>query len=87
MTQKKFFIDVEDNLNEGYGVKMVSKNNFRMSVTFSHLDNTGEPYYVATGIEGSEFASGSEIFTIDELEKYVNNSKFEVYEVFENFND
>ena len=84
MTQKDFFIEVEDNLNEGYGVKMVSPNNFRMSVTFSHRDNTGELYYVATGIEGSEFASGSKIFTIDELEKYVNNSKFEVYEVFDN---
>ena len=83
MTSREFFVEVEENLTEGYGVKMVAKDGFKMKVTFSHLDDTGEPYYVAVGIEGSEFAHISEIFTTTELEKFVINSGFEVYEVFD----
>ena len=79
MTSKNFYSQVMDNLEEGYSVKMVSKNGFKMEVSFSHIDKTGEPYYVAVGIEGSEFAHISELFTTDKLEGFVISGGFELY--------
>ncbi len=79
MTTKDFYPQVQCDLEEGYSVKLIANDGFKMKVSFSHLDDTGEPYYVAVGIEGSEFAHISELFTTDELERFVINSGFELY--------
>lgn len=79
MTTKDFYPQVQCDLEEGYSVKLIANDGFKMMVSFSHLDDTGEPYYVAVGIEGSEFAHISELFTTDELERFVINSGFELY--------
>lgn len=79
MTKQDFYPQVQCDLEEGYSVKLIAADGFKMKVSFSHLDETGEPYYVAVGIEGSEFAHISEIFDTDSLERFVVNSGFELY--------
>ena len=79
MTAKEYAETVYVDLIEGYTLKLVSKDGFKMRVGFSFVDSTGEPYYTAAGIEGSEFATISVIFTESELERFIINSGFELY--------
>jgi hypothetical protein len=79
MTQKDFYPQVQCDLEEGYSVKLIDNDGFKMKVSFAYLDNTGEPYYTCVGIEGSEFAHISEIMSTDELERFVVNGNFELY--------
>lgn len=79
MTQKDFYPQVQCDLEEGYSVKLIANDGFKMKVSFAYLDNTGEPYYTCVGIEGSEFAHISEIMSTDELERFVVNGNFELY--------
>lgn len=54
MTQKDFLNRVYCDLIEGYSVELV-KGNFKVKVSFSDLDETGEPYYKVEH-EGMEIA-------------------------------
>ena len=80
MTHEQFYPQVQCDIEEGYPVKLIASDGFKMKVSFAYLDNTGEPYYTCVGIEGSEFAHISEIMSTDELENFVVNSGFELYE-------
>ena len=79
MTTKDFYPQVQCDLEEGYPVKLVASDGFKMKVSFAYMDETGEPYYTCVGIEGSEFAHISETMNTDELERFVVNSGFELY--------
>ena len=75
MTTKNFAQLYED-LTEGYTVNLISKDGFEACVSFSHMDDEGEYYFSAVGINGSGFARNSEIMNSNELEKFVMNNGF-----------
>ena len=80
MTNKDFYIKVEDVLNEGYPVKLIDNDGFKISVKFAGMDNTGENFYSCVGIEGCELANISLCMDSNKLEKFVINNGFELYE-------
>jgi hypothetical protein len=80
MTQQDFYTKVYDNLTEGYPTVLISNDGFKMRVYFGYMDETGEPWFNAIGIEGSEFARVSETFNSEELERFVINNGFELYQ-------
>jgi hypothetical protein len=80
MTHENYYSQVQCDLDEGYSVKLFAPDGFKMKVSFSWMDDTGEPYYVAVGIEGSEFAHISEDFDINSLENFIVDGGFELYE-------
>ena len=71
MNTSEYYSKVQCDLDEGYSVKLISKSGFKMKVSFSHLDETGEPYYVVVGIDGSQLARNSEIFDTKGLENFI----------------
>ena len=79
MTHENYYRQVQCDLDEGYSVKLIAPDGFKIKVSFAYMEDTGEPHYVANGIEGSRYAHSSEYFTIKQLEDMIVNEGYELY--------